>query len=293
MSASPRCVPRALKPDLSNDGGRPTPSVVFACDSPFPHIWRDFSFNNSSSDFQTSIRGKGSRSGNCRFPLRLTGYLHREYTFAEVSASQSSLSQLRTDESFSAHRSVERPIFQDKDSKLQGVSHEKDKFLSYDRIGVAVSCREHIRRGSRFWHDGGFATAAWRILQEVEEGNMVSITGSTHPFARAEFDEGVVSDGMPMEHMLLQLQRGPAEELALQGFIEQVQDVHSPQYHNWLTAEEFGTRFGPAEQDIQAVTARLQSHGMRVNLVYPSGMVIDFSGNAGNVREAFRSEIHN
>jgi hypothetical protein len=84
MSASPRCVPRALKPDLSNNGGRPTPSVVFACDSPFPPIWRDFPFDNFSSDSQTSIRGSGSRSGNCRFPVALTGdaqgvYLRRSF----------------------------------------------------------------------------------------------------------------------------------------------------------------------------------------------------------------------
>lgn len=138
----------------------------------------------------------------------------------------------------------------------------------------------------------GSPTAARRIVQEVDESKMVSIQGSRHPLARAEFDEGVVSDGVPLEHMLLQLQRGPAEELALQQFIGQVQDPHSAEYHNWLTAEEFGARFGPAQKDIETVTAWLESHGMQVNLVYASGMVIDFSGNAGNVREAFGSEIH-
>ena len=30
-----------------------------------------------------------------------------------------------------------------------------------------------------------------------------------------------------------------------------------------------------------------------MNFVYPSGMTIDFSGNAGQVAAAFRTEIHN
>ena len=36
----------------------------------------------------------------------------------------------------------------------------------------------------------------------------------------------------------------------------------------------------------------LRSHGFTVNVVYPNGVVIDFSGTAGQVREAFHTEIH-
>ena len=34
------------------------------------------------------------------------------------------------------------------------------------------------------------------------------------------------------------------------------------------------------------------SHGFKVNLVYPGNMVIDFSGNAGQIRGAFHTAIH-
>jgi subtilase family serine protease len=44
---------------------------------------------------------------------------------------------------------------------------------------------------------------------------------------------------------------------------------------------------------VQRVTNWLESHGFKVNVVYTGGMVIDFSGNAGQVREAFHTEIHN
>jgi hypothetical protein len=139
----------------------------------------------------------------------------------------------------------------------------------------------------------GSPTAAARIVQEVDENNVVQIKGSTHPLARAEFDQGVAADSLPMEHMLLQLQRGAAEEAALEEFINSVQDPHSTNYHNWLSAEEFGTKFGPSQADIQTVTAWLQAYGFQVTQVYASGMVIDFSGTAGLVRSAFHTEMHN
>jgi len=40
------------------------------------------------------------------------------------------------------------------------------------------------------------------------------------------------------------------------------------------------------------VAAWLESHGLHVNVVYPSGMLIDFSGTAAQVRKAFQTEIH-
>ncbi len=49
-------------------------------------------------------------------------------------------------------------------------------------------------------------------------------------------------------------------------------------------------RFSPAAEDIDAVTGWLQSHGFTVNVIYPRS--IDFSGTAGQVRDAFRTEIH-
>jgi subtilase family serine protease len=67
----------------------------------------------------------------------------------------------------------------------------------------------------------------------------------------------------------------------------------SPNFHHWLTAAELGQSFGPAQEDIGAVTAWLRSHGFQVNHVSSSGMLIDFSGAAGQVSTAFHTAIHN
>jgi subtilase family serine protease len=102
-----------------------------------------------------------------------------------------------------------------------------------------------------------------------------------------------VPDSFPMEHMLIHLQRPATEEAALRQLIDQLHDPNSPNFRRWLTPDQFGARFGPAASDIQQVTQWLQGRGFQVNLVYPSGMTIDFSGNAGQVVAAFRTEIHN
>jgi len=131
------------------------------------------------------------------------------------------------------------------------------------------------------------------ITQKVDEEKRVALKGNTRPEARAENDRGAVADDFTMEHMLLQLQRPPEIEKALQQFIDELHTPGSPNFHRWINAQEFGARFGPTKPDLDAVTGWLASHGFRVNVVYPSGMVIDFSGTASQVRKAFESEIHN
>jgi subtilase family serine protease len=66
----------------------------------------------------------------------------------------------------------------------------------------------------------------------------------------------------------------------------------STNYHKWLTPEEFGKQFGPADVDIQAVTAWLSRQEFQGIKVVGGRTVIEFSGNVGQVRNAFHTEIH-
>src|SRR6266852_5018942 len=131
-----------------------------------------------------------------------------------------------------------------------------------------------------------------RITQSINEMDRVALTGNTHPEARLANDRGAVANDFSLGHMLLQLKRSPEQEKALQQFIDELHTKGSPDFHQWLTAQEFGERFGLAKPDLDAITAWLESHGFRVNVVYPSGMLIDFSGTAAQVRNAFQAEIH-
>jgi len=131
-----------------------------------------------------------------------------------------------------------------------------------------------------------------RITQNIDERVYVPLSGNTRPEAKNAVNyRGPVAASMDIDHILLFLQRSPQQEQALDKLIEQLNDRKSPLFHQWLTAEELGQRFGVAPEDINTVTGWLQSHGLRINKVYTTGMLIDFSGTAGQVGEAFHTQI--
>jgi hypothetical protein len=133
---------------------------------------------------------------------------------------------------------------------------------------------------------------AARVTQAIDETQLVRFKGGVHRLARPEFDKGTVSDSAPMQRMLLLLRRSMDQESALTQLMVDQYNTNSPNYHKWLTPEQFGARFGPADSDIQAVTSWLQSHGFQVAKVSKGKLAIEFSGTAAQVREAFHTEVH-
>ena len=92
--------------------------------------------------------------------------------------------------------------------------------------------------------------------------------------------------------MLLLLQRSPEQESALRQLLEDQLTLNSPRHHAWLTPEQFGAQFGPSDTDIQSVTNWLNARGFHGIKVGPGRTVIEFSGNAAQVRDAFHTEMH-
>jgi subtilase family serine protease len=136
------------------------------------------------------------------------------------------------------------------------------------------------------------STTPRRVTQAVDEANLTTLQGNTHPMARAEFDRGEAPAELPMERMLLVLQHSPEQEAALKQLLTEQQTQGSPNFHNWLTPQQYGQQFGPSDEDIQAVTVWLQSHGFQVSRVSQSRHIIEFSGSAAQVKEAFHTAIH-
>ena len=138
----------------------------------------------------------------------------------------------------------------------------------------------------------GSLNASPRVVDPVDDTRLVTLTGNTHPLALPKYDQGPVADNYSMEHMYLELRRSSNQEQALASMLADMQNPQSPDYHHWLTADELGRTFGPAQQDMEVVVTWLSSHGMRVNGISKSGLTIDVSGTAGQVRDAFHTEIH-
>jgi hypothetical protein len=133
---------------------------------------------------------------------------------------------------------------------------------------------------------------AARVTQAIDETQLVRLRGNVHPLARPEFDRGSVEDWQPMNRMLLLLQRSPEQEAALQKLMEEQQIKDSPNFHKWVTPQQFGVQFGPANADIQTITDWLARQGFRGTKVSTGRTVIEFSGTVRQVRNAFHTEIH-
>jgi hypothetical protein len=143
----------------------------------------------------------------------------------------------------------------------------------------------------------GFASAQGnvarpRVVDRVDDATLTVLRGNTHPLAKPQFDQGAAPPNLPMDRIMLVLQRSPEQEAALKGLLDQQQDQSSPNFHKWLTPDQFGQQFGPADQDIQIVTSWLSSHGFQSIKVSRGRTTVEFSGTAAQVESALHTAIH-
>ena len=131
-----------------------------------------------------------------------------------------------------------------------------------------------------------------QITQAINSNQLIAMSNNVRPEATAANDAGPVADSLPLENMLLLLHRPDAQAQALEQFMADQLAPESPNYHQWLTAEQVG-EYGPAQADLDTIANWLQSQGFTINQVHADGMTIDFSGTAGQVAQSFRTEIHN
>jgi hypothetical protein len=136
------------------------------------------------------------------------------------------------------------------------------------------------------------STTAPRITTNVDESSLTTLKGNVPSLARAEFDQGEADAATQLTHMRLVLSRSAAQQSALDNYLAQLQDKSSPNYHKWLTPQQFGALYGPADSDIAALVAWLQSHGFTVEPISLGRTNIAFSGSVSQVEAAFHTSIH-
>jgi subtilase family serine protease len=136
------------------------------------------------------------------------------------------------------------------------------------------------------------ARALARVTTPIDETDRVVLDGGVSPLARAEFDRGAAPDNLPAERMLLVLQSSAAQQRALAKLLAQQKNPRSPNFHHWLTPQEFGQQFGVSPEDLAKVESWLSANGFRIDSVAPGRRTLEFSGTAGQVRAAFQTPIH-
>ncbi len=136
------------------------------------------------------------------------------------------------------------------------------------------------------------AVAVPQVTQRVNNQQRVTLHGNVRPLPRAARDIGAVAVNTPASRVLLLLKRPAAQEAALQTFLTNAHTPGNPGFHKWLTPAQFGSQFGPADADVQAVVTWLQAQGFAVAKVSLGKTTIEFSGTAGQIEKAFATQIH-
>jgi len=131
-----------------------------------------------------------------------------------------------------------------------------------------------------------------RIASRIDNRMRTPLAQGLHRLARPDFDQGPVSDDLPINRAILQLSLSAAQQQDLDQFLKQLSDPSSPNYHRWLTPEQFGARFGATQADLDKLTAWLESQGLQLESVPAGRNHIIFSGTAAALSSAFQTEIH-
>jgi subtilase family serine protease len=131
-----------------------------------------------------------------------------------------------------------------------------------------------------------------RITQQITSGALVTIAGSVHPQTQRATDLGEVNSGMQMDSLTMNIGMSAAEQTELDALLAAQQDPTSPQYHQWLTQEEYGARFGLTDADLNSVSGWLTSQGFTIKGVAKSRNAIYFGGKAWQVESAFHTQLH-
>ena len=127
------------------------------------------------------------------------------------------------------------------------------------------------------------AQTASRINRAIDDSSLVRIPNSTHPLTARAADLGRVDSHLPMQRMVLVLKPSEAQEAELTKLLDHQHDKNSAAYHQWLTPDEYGRRFGPNEEDLAQIRSWLQQKGFHIDRIARGKQWIEFSGDAAQV----------
>jgi subtilase family serine protease len=76
-------------------------------------------------------------------------------------------------------------------------------------------------------------------------------------------------------------------EAELDGLLQRLSDPNSPDYHQYLSVEQFTERFGPTQEDYNAVLRFAKANGLQVTGTAPNRMLVNVTGSVANIERAF------
>ncbi len=137
-----------------------------------------------------------------------------------------------------------------------------------------------------------FAAQPDRITAPINSGEMTLLPGNLHGNVQAQYDQGFVDASTELEYITMMVKPSATQQADLTRLIAEQQDPASPNYHHWLTPEQYAQRFGLSRGDIASLTNWLQSEGFEILRVARGRDSIVFRGTVGMVERTFQTKIH-
>ncbi|MES1257403.1 MAG: protease pro-enzyme activation domain-containing protein, partial [Acidobacteriota bacterium] len=131
-----------------------------------------------------------------------------------------------------------------------------------------------------------------RLTSALDNKKRVPLAGHMQPLATPANDQGLAEADLTLGNLTMALQPSPEQQAALEAFLAWQQDPSSPDFHHWLTPEEYADRFGLSQPDLDRITAWLRSQNLNVISVARGRNSIQFSGPVRQVESAFQTQIH-
>ncbi|MDR3607184.1 MAG: S53 family peptidase [Oligoflexia bacterium] len=136
----------------------------------------------------------------------------------------------------------------------------------------------------------GSASCAARPKSLAARGLASAKTSHIPRAVQAMADQGAMASSQAIP-VTIALNLSNAEDLN-QKLVE-MYEVGNPNYHRFMTPQEFHDRYAPSAEQLKQVTSFLQAHGLTVKSTEPNGYLVHAEGSAQALNTAFDTEIHN
>ncbi|MFD8394475.1 protease pro-enzyme activation domain-containing protein [Streptomyces sp. NPDC059680] len=131
--------------------------------------------------------------------------------------------------------------------------------------------------------------AAYAANGAQPHANRAAIAGDVLPGLKQNATRtGKVAAGKRISVAISLIPRGRG---ALDSFVTKVSDPRSSSYGHYLTKRQFAARFGRTDAEIKQLKDYLRAHGLTVGTVHSGNLLVDASGTAAQLENAFGARL--
>ena len=131
----------------------------------------------------------------------------------------------------------------------------------------------------------------WAAAPATSAGQQTSTLRQT-PAAVQNGQAKLIGAYDPTQKLRLAIVLQPPHLSEEEQFLRELQDIHSPNFHKFLSDQEWNQRFAPSPEDEQAVVTWAQSQGLTITQRFPNRLVVDVEAPVAVIEKTFNVGIN-